>query len=153
MENSIEEDINEIMLFLKFNKQQYLKYYDINDNQRYLFLKSIEHILSDYKRVLKENEEWQRAYQEEKDKQFELLRKNKNMAEEYLVNNPGMVEYLNDNYIFKQKVKDKIEEILSNGEYIMIFEGDAEFPNETTTINAQKYIKLEKLQELLEGRK
>ena len=52
-----------------------------------------------------------------------------------------------------QKVKDKIEEILNNGEYRIIFEGDAEFPDEATCIDAQKYIKLEKLQELLEGRK
>ena len=50
-----------------------------------------------------------------------------------------------------QNVKDKIEEILNNGEYIIIFEGDAEFPDEATCIDAQKYIKLEKLQELLES--
>ncbi len=49
------------------------------------------------------------------------------------------------------KLKDKIEEILNNGEYIIIFEGDAEFPDEATCIDAQKYIKLEKLQELLES--
>lgn len=58
-----------------------------------------------------------------------------------------------ENYIPKQKVKDKIEEILNNGEYRIIFEGNAEFPDEATCIDAQKYIKLEKLQELLEGRK
>ena len=58
-----------------------------------------------------------------------------------------------NNYISVQKVKDKIEEILNNGEYRIIFEGDAEFPDEATCIDAQKYIKLEKLQELLEGRK
>lgn len=56
------------------------------------------------------------------------------------------------NSISVQKVKDKIEEILNNGEYRIIFEGDAEFPDEVTCIDAQKYIKLEKLQELLEGR-
>ena len=61
------------------------------------------------KKLEKENEEWQRAYQEEKDKQFELLRENKNMAEEYLVNNPGMAKYLNDNYIFKSKIESKIK--------------------------------------------
>lgn len=46
-----------------------------------------------------------------------------------------------------------MEEILNNGEYRIIFEGDAEFPDKATRIDAQKYIKLEKLQELLEGRK
>lgn len=55
-------------------------------------------------------------------------------------------------FIPVQKVKDKIKEILNNGEYRIIFEGDAEFPDEATCIDAQKYIKLEKLQELLEGR-
>ena len=50
----------------------------------------------------------------------------------------------------KQKLKDKIEEILNNGEYTIIFEGDADFADEATRIDAQKYIKLEKLQELLE---
>ena len=58
-----------------------------------------------------------------------------------------------NNYISVQKVKDKIEEILNNGEYRIIFEGDAEFPDEATCIDAQKYITLEKLQELLAGRK
>lgn len=43
---------------------------------------AIEHILSDYKRVLKENEEWQRAYQEEKDTQFELVRENQKLKSE-----------------------------------------------------------------------
>lgn len=59
-----------------------------------------------------------------------------------------------NNYVIPiQKVKEKIEEILNNGEYRIIFEGDAEFPDEATRIDAQKYIKLEKLQELLEGKK
>lgn len=58
---------------------------------------------------------------------------------------------LSNDYIPIQKVKDKIEEILNNGEYTIIFEGDADFADEATRINAQKYIKLEKLQELLES--
>ena len=52
-----------------------------------------------------------------------------------------------------QKVKDKIEEILNNKEYRIVFEGNAEFPDDATIINAQKYIKLEKMQELIEERK
>ena len=56
---------------------------------------------------------------------------------------------LRDDYISKQKVKDKIEEILNNKEYRIVFEGNAEFPDDATIINAQKYIKLEKMQELL----
>lgn len=51
-----------------------------------------------------------------------------------------------------QKVKDKIEEILKNKEYRIVFEGNTEFPDDATIINAQKYIKLEKMQELIEER-
>lgn len=58
-----------------------------------------------------------------------------------------------ENSISIQKVKDKIEEILNNKEYRIVFEGNAEFPDDATIINAQKYIKLEKMQELIEGRK
>lgn len=92
----------------------------------------------DYKRVLKENEELKKpkiTYEKVRD----IQEKNKNIVDK--------------NYIPVQKVKDKIEEILNNGEYRIIFEGDTEIPDEATIINAQKYIKLEKLQELLEGRK
>lgn len=114
--------------------------------------KSMQHILSDYKRVLKENEEWQKAYQEEKDKQFELIQNTNNTIKTANIAIKDLQEKLKE-VIPVQKVKDKIEEILNNGEYRIIFEGDAEFPDETTCIDAQKYIKLEKLQELLEGRK
>ena len=31
------------------------------------------------------------------------------MTEEYLVNNPRMAKYLNDNYIFKSKIESKIK--------------------------------------------
>ena len=92
----------------------------------------------DYKRVLKENEELKKSkitYEKVRD----IQEKNKNIVDK--------------NYIPVQNVKDKIEEILNNGEYRIIFEGNTEIPDEATIINAQKYIKLEKLQELLEGRK
>lgn len=58
-------------------------------------------------------------------------------------------QYIKENYIPVEKVKDKIEEILNNKEYRIVFEGDAEFPDDATIINAQKYIKLEKMQELI----
>ena len=54
-------------------------------------------------------------------------------------------------FIPVQKVKDKIKEILKNGEYRIIFKGDAEFPDEATIITAQKYLKLEKVQKLQRG--
>lgn len=97
-----------------------------------------QHLLSDYKRVLKENEELNKYTIHLTDEQYKTVID--------LAQND-----INQQWI--QKVKDKIEEILNNGEYRIIFEGDAEFPDEATRIDAKKYIKLEKLQELLEGRK
>lgn len=104
--------------------------FEVNSN----YYEAVSKLLSDYKRVLKENEELKNDYE--------------NLSNSVVVKN-----YCIKNSIPIQKIKDKIEEILNNGEYRIIFEGDAEFPDEATCIDAQKYIKLEKLQELLEGRK
>lgn len=100
MKNSIEEDIARIakLITTKFNND-----YSIDNKDK----EALEHILSDYKRVLKENEEykkaidvvnkekadWIKAYQEEKDKQFDLINK-----------------ISSNDFIQKQKVKDRIEE-------------------------------------------
>ena len=75
-ENSIEEDIARIakLITTKFNND-----YSIDNKDK----EAIEHILSDYKRVLKENEEWQKTYQEEKDKQFEIIRKNQELEKRW----------------------------------------------------------------------
>ena len=129
-ENSIEEDIkilDEMILNCRYKHNYYDEYAEESDENE-----------CDYKRVLKENEELKKSkitYEKVRD----IQEKNKNIVDK--------------NYIPVQKVKDKIEEILNNGEYRIIFEGDTEIPDEATIINAQKYIKLEKLQELLEGRK
>lgn len=98
MENSIEETIKQLELILKVRKEQKEiiecaggSCMNCNPDIKALS-KSIE-ILSDYKRVLKENEEWQRAYQEEKDKQFDFINK-----------------ISSNDLIPVQKVKDKISE-------------------------------------------
>lgn len=136
-ENSIEDRINNAYCFLNSMHSDFRTglYYKED-------LENLEHILSDYKRVLKENEEL-------KEKERSRIIGKYGDAEIHDVIN----RTLSNDYIPVQKVKDKIEEILNNGEYRIIFEGDAEFPDEATCIDAQKYIKLEKLQELLEGRK
>ena len=110
----------------------------------------------DYKRVLKENEQLSTEVNSLKKENEELKFKERSR----IIGKYGDVEIhdvinrtLSNDSIPVQKVKDKIEEILNNGEYRIIFEGDAEFPDEATCIDAQKYIKLEKLQELLEERK
>lgn len=136
-ENSIEEDIILLKDFTEGNfKRDKLENYKGSYKMGYFYYKdiqqAIEHILQDYKRVLKENEELEEINNELEAEKNEAIRR------------------YNFETIPKQKVKDKIEEILNNGEYRIIFEGDAEFPDEATRIDAQKYIKLEKLQELLE---
>jgi len=98
------------------------------------------------KKLQKENEE----LKEDRDKFKKALGKRITYCNEL---EKDLFENCSNYVIPKQIVKDKIEEILNNGEYRIIFEGDAEFPDEATCIDAQKYIKLEKLQELLEGRK
>ena len=112
----------------------------------------IKFLVDSIEKLQKENEEWREAYQEEKDKQFELIQNTNNTIKTAVIAIEDLQKKLKE-VIPIQKVKDKIEEILNNGEYRIIFEGDAEFSDEATCIDAQKYIKLEKLQELLEGRK
>ena len=113
-ENSIEEDIKRINNFITyFNKNIQ------NGNKADLTvlgeeINAIEHILSDYKRVLKENEELKHitqnynAYQQKSD--------NPNTTiiiadEKWFING-----YFKENFIPKSKVKEKIEE-LKNGTY------------------------------------
>lgn len=116
--------------------------FEVNSN----YYEAVSKLLSDYKRVLKENEE----LKEDRDKFKKALGKRITYCNEL---EKDLFENCSNYVIPKQIVKDKIEEILNNGEYRIIFEGDAEFPDEATCIDAQKYIKLEKLQELLEGRR
>lgn len=77
MENSIEEDIARIakLITTKFNND-----YSIDNKDK----EALEHILSDYKRVLKENEEYSR--------QLDL-------------------DYVDKNYILKKKIEDTIQEL------------------------------------------
>lgn len=134
--------------------------FEVNSN----YYEAVSKLLSDYKRVLKENEELRiknnaikresEVYAEHMIRLDNELNLEKEKSKyEWIRQNCLPQELVNKLYIPIQKVKDKIEEILNNGEYRIIFEGDAEFPDEATCIDAQKYIKLEKLQELLEGRK
>ena len=79
-ENSREEDIK----ILKELGQKYYKSGEIKikalSGAKYIW--ALQNLLSDYKRVLKENEDWSKAYQEEKDKQFEILQKYRTLKQE-----------------------------------------------------------------------
>lgn len=83
--------------------------FEVNSN----YYKAIENLLTRYKQLKKENEEWQRAYQEEKDKQFELLRENKELKEDNeqldATKNEAIRRY-NFETIPKSKVEEKLEE-------------------------------------------
>lgn len=200
-ENSIEETIKQLKLMLKVRKGQ-KEIIEcaggscINCDPDIKALSESIDILSDYKRVLKENEElkqdrnnnyqmialaqnealgYMQGYEDGKklkrsavaniveNQQYYIIKKQIEKYEEHMEKlqkeNKELKEsneILNDAYwnecITKQTIKDKIEEILNNNEYRIVFEGDAEFPDEATTIKAQEYIKLDVLQELLEGR-
>ena len=209
MKNSIEEDIK-----ILENLKTVIDTGCVNFSGASMYdcgyQEAIEHILSDYKRVLKENEQlrkdiegWKKYCEEIQEEQTEMSNKNCKLEfeveklqkeneelKEYLITQNCEINRLNlakirlelsqvpdtteqykylkneykmrlkrtdfenykSNYISIQKVKDKIEEILNNGEYRIIFEGDAEFPDDATIIKAQKYIKLEEMQELIEER-
>ena len=156
MENSIEEDIK---LLEEFSNENVLYGSTVGMTlEKYKDLQlSTEHILSDYKRVLQENE----YMHNELDKQQTKINKYAKENEELKSNNEKYIIHLTDeqyktvienaqndiNQKLIQKVKDKIKEILKNGEYRIIFEGDAEFPDEATIITT-KYLKLEKVQKL-----
>ena len=75
-----------------------------------------------------------------------LEEENNNMSEKYLVNNPGMAKYLNDNYILKSKVKEKIEELNK-----LIIEAQKELGSASKEYTIYVYQK-DILQELLEKR-
>lgn len=89
MENSIEEDIARIakLITTKFNND-----YSIDNKDK----EAIEHVLSDYKRVLKENEKL-------KNKLLDTLEGQKVIKEE-------TPKYIKENYISKDKIKEILEE-------------------------------------------
>lgn len=83
-ENSIEEDIKDIKKYISFTSKRENFSHDTDWNWDKDLANKIEHILSDYKRVLKENEEYS--------KQLDL-------------------DYVDKNYISKKKTEDTIEKL------------------------------------------
>ena len=101
-ENSIEEDIKILESIIKINND-YLK---DTENQT---INAIEHILSDYKRVLKENEEKSTILLVGAEKVKQLEKENEDLkADNYELNN--RITDLLEN-IPVQKIKDKIKEL------------------------------------------
>lgn len=98
MENSIEEDIKIIENFINWLTIDFE--YDSGNE-----IKAIEHILSDYKKVLKENE----YMHNELDKQQTTINKYAKEKEEY--SKQLDLDYVDKNYIPIQKVKDEKEKL------------------------------------------
>lgn len=99
-ENSIEEDIKILEEFKTNGYGILLMKYGDRIKTNFKLAKALEHILSDYKRVLKENEELEEINNELEAEKNEAIRR------------------YNFETIPKQKVKDKIEELknISNTE-------------------------------------
>lgn len=88
MENSIEEDIILLKDFTEGNfKRDKLENYKGSYKMGYFYYKDIqqalEHILSDYKRVLKENEEWDRKFCDLQNLYFKLQDESELKRKEY----------------------------------------------------------------------
>ena len=111
MENSIEEDIKIAERFIKSIKtdKEYKKegWHGYFNEEIVELARILEHILSDYKRVLKENEELKNDYE--------------NLSNSVVVKN-----YYIKNSIPVQKVKDMIEELKENGYWNYLEERDLE---------------------------
>ncbi len=118
-ENSIEEDIE----LLQDETSSLGLFFKCKCSEKYKI--ALEHILSDYKRVLKENEELK-----------ERIREHTLLISPY---------YVKENFIPVQKVKDKIEE----------YKNMLKTCNKAKDIDRIKAIneRILELQELLEGRK
>lgn len=97
-ENSIEEDIKDIEKYISFTSKRENFSHDTDWNWNKDLANKIEHILSDYKRVLKINEVLLKENEELKEK----------IREHTLLISPY---YVKENYIPVQKIKDKIEEL------------------------------------------
>ena len=137
MGNSIEEDIKNAEHFIKSIKidKEYKEengWHGYYNKEIVELARILQHILSDYKRVLKENEIL-------KNKLLDTLKGQKAIEEE-------TPQYVKENYISKEKIKDKIEALKNNP--IKIKQND-KYYFETDAYN--KIIQ-QVLQELLEGR-
>ena len=131
-ENSIEEDINYLDSMVKEYKQFGNLYNEDYEDEDRIY-QALEHILSDYKRVLKENEELKKSkitYEAVRD----IQEKNRNIVD--------------NNYISKQIVKDNLIKYQEEYELLLEHQSGKE-SNKTKTLRGRIHM----CQELLEGRK
>lgn len=149
MENSIEEDIKILEEFKTNGYNILLMKYGNRIKTNFKLEKAIEHILSDYKRVLKENEELKIIKSAIQTLQINSLEEEKHIVISKSSFLDGSYKHLLDDYIPVQKIKDKIEELKNNIDYLKQFKDwyEKDYTNEDIINNI-----LEVLQELLERR-
>ena len=130
-ENSIERDIHLLESYAGMTHK-------MNDNQgRPKLDQAIEHILSDYKRVLKENGELRERIKQLEDTNKKLYEIGKEIGKQH--------KYTSENYIPKSKVEEKIGELNKAYEDSKDENGESEYYYPDYTIRV--------LEELLEKRK
>lgn len=110
MENSIEKDeeiLNNIKTYMQENIDKgwhKFVYNDLGYDEKCVdVINAIEHILSDYKRVLKENGELRERIKQLEDTNKKLYEIGKEIGKQH--------KYTSENYIPKSKVEEKIEEL------------------------------------------
>lgn len=153
MENSIEEDIKIVEKLINTMKSDRELFNEKTDKEIYtFFINALEHILSDYKRVLKENERYKKSDYETiclennelreitdriQSEYNDLLKDNFKLKNDYenLSNSVVVKNHYIKNSIPIQKVKDLIEELKENGYWNYLEERDLE-----TTIEILKKI-------------
>lgn len=145
-ENSIKEDIKIIENIL--HKGYTMSILHPSTNIKESEIKALEHILSDYKRVLKENEELKVELERQKDINTIINQKGIDKNYEKALEK-SMLKFLKTNmakdFVSVQKVKDKIEE----------YKNMLKTCNKVKDIDRIKAIneRILELEELLEGRK
>ena len=114
MKNSIEEDIKDIEKYISFTSKRENFSHDTDWNWNKDLANKIEHILSDYKRVLKENEQLRtevNSLKEDNERYQELV--NENKIQDRIINKIC-------NYIcctnYEDKIKIKEDDIVYYGE-------------------------------------
>ena len=125
MENSIEEDIKYIEDVIALAMALPTREVKIQEEE----IEAMQHILSDYKRVLKENEELLevKVSVSAHNRILELEKENEELKNDYenLNNSVVVKNYYIKNSIPIQKIKDKIEEIQEEGYWLFTTDRDS----------------------------
>lgn len=139
MENSIEEDIKILEEFKTNGYSILLMKYGDRIKTNFKLAKAIEHILSDYKRLLKENEELKGTLRDTQNSWFEDTKKMEKLKKDFNEANNIAIKNMTE-YVSKAEIKDKIEDLKMSG-------GS---DGKDNTENTARELAIEALQDILE---